>query len=128
MMRSISRSLWRSGGKPFIFCAGQLRTDFGSRIRACSPAFVFGGIHREVEVRPDIGRTAAVQFVTRQALGDVERLAGAHGIVRRQALIDGQPRRGLADCDAAGMTWNDGANVWWAPGQLNQWLSTVPIS
>ena len=52
---------------------------------------VFGRIHRAIEVWPDVGGARAVQFVTRQALGDVERLAGAHGIVCRQALIDGKP-------------------------------------
>ena len=37
---SISRSLIWSAGKPGIRSSGQLRTDFGSRISACSPARV----------------------------------------------------------------------------------------
>jgi hypothetical protein len=57
---------------------------------------VFGRIHRQVEIGADVGSAGAVQFVTRQALRDIESLSGASGIVRRQRLIDGKrgPARG----------------------------------
>ena len=57
---------------------------------------VFGGVHRQVEIAADIGRAAAVQFVTGKALRDVKRLTGAGGIVGGKPLIDGKrgPARG----------------------------------
>jgi len=56
MIRVISRSLILSAAKPGICIVGQPRTDFGSRMRACSPSRVMYsvGIQRLIQVGPKL--------------------------------------------------------------------------
>ena len=97
-MWSISRSLSKSCDQPLHLHPGPAAHRFRIADQRVQPRrrHVFGGIHRQVEIAADIGRAAAVQFVTGQALRDVESLTGAGGIVRGKPLIDGKrgPARG----------------------------------
>ena len=125
MIRSISWSLRRSGGKPFIFIPGQMRTDFGSRIRACSPnaGHVFGRIHRQVEIGAKVGSARPVQSCDKAGIGQC-RASGRRGRDRPQA---GSDRRRAPGQRATGESWLSNFANWYAQYSLLMLATSGPV-